>query len=283
MQLSVSQILSDTFAMLRARFWALVGMYLAWFAIMIGASLIFGIAMGGSMFALAGSDPANLGDSFGIGLAVTLIVFYAVYLLIACAQNAAMCTLASPLKQSDFGDAFGTGIGSAPTLLGVMIALVIAYIIGGILFGAIGGALSALGTAGAVVAGLLIFGVFLWLGARVGIVFPVVPVDGVRNPITAIGRAWSLTRGNAVPILLAFLAFIVIALVLFGIVALPFIGTLTAMGSDPSSAAAAGGSFILMFLGFIVVALVVASGYSALLSAIHGRLAGATAAAAAFE
>lgn len=285
MNLSVSQILSETMGIVRSRFWPLVGMYLAWFALMMAFAIVMSLAMGGSMLALGGAmdtggDPFSAG--LGVGFIVMMVVFYVGYILIACAQNAAMCTLASPLRSNDFGGAFGTGIRAALPLLGVILLMLVAYFAFAMVIGVAAAALSQIGTAGMVILGIAVVLLVLWLGARLGIVMAVVPVDEVRNPIRAIGRAWSLTSGNALSIFLAFLAFMVIAVVLFGIVALPFIGTLSSL--EPGSGGApAVGSMIFMFIGFIVVALVVAVAYSALLSSIHALLTGPTNAAEAFE
>lgn len=283
MNLSVSQILSETMGIVRSRFWSLVGMYLAWFAIMMGLVIVLSIAMGGSALALAGGMPGSdpMAAGLGIGFILMMIVFYVGYILIACAQNAAMCTLASPLRSNDFGGAFGTGIRAALPLLGVILLLLVAYFAFALVIGIAGAALSQVGTAGTAILGFAVVGLVLWLGARLGIVMAVVPVDEVRNPITALGRAWSLTRGNALPIFFAFLAFLVIAVVLFAIVALPFFGSLTALGAGDSAPAI--GSMVFMFFGFIAVGLVVAVAYSALLSSIHALLTGPTNAAEAFE
>lgn len=284
MRIGVSQILSETFAMVRSRFWSLVGMYFVWFAIMMAAIVVFFLVMGGGVMAMTSmsSAPDSLGAGAGAGFILGALVFYIVYLLLACAQAASMSTLASPLHIGSFGDAFGKGVRAALPLLGVMILFLIGYLVFGFVFGLLAGLLSQGGSAASIIVGLIAFAVVLWLAARLGIVFPIVPVDGVNNPIKAIGRAWSLTSGNALPIFLSFLVFVVIAIVLVGIAIVPFMGTFAALGGgDPG--AAMGGAVILMFLAIIAVSLLIGVAYMALISAIHALLAGGRSAAEAFE
>ncbi|WP_162935762.1 glycerophosphoryl diester phosphodiesterase membrane domain-containing protein [Tsuneonella amylolytica] len=288
MRLGVSQIMSETFAIARRRFWSLLGMQLTWFAILIGLMIVSMIAIGGGAVAFGSllSDAEIVGPGAGIGFLFGMLVLYAGYLLIACAQYAAMCTLASPLRRGGFGDAFSSGIRSAPTLLVVFIVMIVGYFVVAFALSAVGALFAAQNSALSLVFGLLVLAVLIWLGSRLGIVLPIVPVDGVRNPIRAIGRAWSLTRGNAVPIFLAFLVFVVVAVVLIALATVPFMGTLAALGLDGSgmpSDAAVGGGVVAMFLLLMLAGVVIAILYAALLSAIHGLLAGGTQAAEVFE
>ncbi len=287
MTLSVSTILSAAYDTARRRFWPLAGMYLTWFLIMIAFSFAFMVLIGGSVFAMAGSleNSDAIGAGMGAGMILALVLFYVAYLAIVCAQNAAMCTLASPLRDGGFGQAFNTGLRSALPLLGVMILLVFAYFAVALVLGIVVGVLAQLGSIVSVLATIAIFGVILWLVARIGIVFAVVPVDGVRNPIRAIAQAWNLTSGHALPIFLSFVVLVVIAVVLFGVMAIPFIGALTAMGGnpDPSDIGAVLSGMGLMIFVFIIGVIVLAVFYAALVSGIHGLLAGETESAATFE
>jgi hypothetical protein len=274
MSLSVSQVLSDTWSALTARFWGLVGMWLVFFAIMMAMVLVFFMAMGGGALALAGSmeNPDGLGAGFGAGMIGLMIVFYLAYLLVACAQNAAITALASPLRERDFGGAMSVGLRSAPTLLVVFVLLLIAYFAGAIAFGVLAGALSALGTAGVAISVILVLGIVIYFACRLGLVFPVVPVEGVRNPFTAIGRSWALTRGNVLPIFLAMLVLVVITLMLVAILFVPLFGSFS--GLNDASAIPSIGAMSFLFLGAAVLSVVVAVAYAAFLAALHARLVG---------
>lgn len=286
MDFGVAQILSDTGARLRERFWGLVGLWLTYFAIMMGLVLVFGIVVGGSAMALAGSlesggDFGTMGGGFLAGAAV----FYLAYILIAVAQYASLNAMASPLRQASFGEALSAGMRSAPTLLGVMILFLIVYFAIAMVFGAIMGAMGVASGDGAGALALVLTGVLvlvvLYLGCRLSIVFPIVPVDGVRNPLTAIGRSWSLTRGHALPIFLAMLILLVIGGALFAAVLIPTMGAMSAAAEG--DAAPAIGSMLFLMLGVVVVSIVFVVAYSAMLSSIHARLAGESGVSATFE
>ena len=66
---------------------------------------------------------------------------------------------------------------------------------------------------------------FVYVLVRISLVAPVVMVDGERNPVTALRRAWDLTRGNAGRLLL----FYALLLIGFGIVIL-LVGGLSDLG-----------------------------------------------------
>lgn len=285
MQLSVSDILSRTFAMAKARFWLLAGMYLSWFGILIGAMLLFFAFVGGSAAVLGSTGAEAPSAGMGLGMIAAALLFYVAYLYLACAQYASMSTLASPLANGKFGDAFGTGLRAGLPLLGVMVLLLVGYFVLALPVGLLIGLMAEAGAAVTGILGFFILGLVLWLGARIGIVFAVVPVDGVHNPFRAIGRAWNLTSGNALPIFLSFVVFMVIAAVVVGVMALPFMGMLTAMGDspDPSDIGAAISGMGLLVVVFVVGGIAIAVLYAALISAIHGMLAGSDTAAATFE
>lgn len=276
MALSVSQILSDTISALKARFWGLVGMWLVFFAIMMGMLLAFTMFVGGGLLAMAGSmeNPDAMGAGLGGGMIALMIVFYIAYLLLACAQYAALAALASPLEDSDFGGAFSAGMRSSPTLLVAMVLFLIAYFVAALAFGLLAALLSALGTLGAVISVLLIVGIVLYLACRVGVVFAVVPVEGMRNPFAAIARSWALTRGNALPIFLALLVFVVVMVVAITILVAPLLGSFSEMAGGTSAPPIGAMAFLLV--GGMVLSVVLALAYSAFLAALHARLAGGT-------
>jgi len=281
--MGVGDIISDTFARMRERFWGLLGLWFVFLAIMLVAMAVFFMTVGGSMFAFAGAmEPGGgMGAGLTAGVVLMAIAFYVVYLLIAVAQYAAMNAMASPITNASFGDALGVGFRSSPTLLLVMVLFVIAYFVFALVAGMVFALLAQMGTAGSIIGGVLLLAAILYLACRLAIVFPIVPVDGVRNPITAIARSWSLTRGHGLAIFLAFVVFAIIAGVLIAIVFVPSMGSLAALeGGDVS---AIGGAMAFMFVGFIVVSVLIAMAYSAMLSSIHARLTGEHRVAETFE
>jgi hypothetical protein len=285
--MSVGQVISDTFGMVKGRFGSLLGLWAVYFGITMVLSVVFVIGIGaaglagvasiGESDALAGSNALAVGT----GMVVLFVVFYVVYILVAMAQYASMIIMASPLRQTTFGDALGAGWRAAPTLLLLMVVLILGYLAVAIVLSLAGAAASAIGNAGSAVLVLVLLPVLVWLGCRLAPLLAVVAVDGVRNPFTAIARSWRLTRGYALTIFLASLAFMVILLLVCGVALLPSIGLLRSM-ADPagfSSVEAAAqpalGAMLLFFLGILVVSVLFNLCYCAFMAVIHGTLAGA--------
>lgn len=274
--MEVGRVFSSSFAMLRQRFWPLVGMWAVFSVIQIAAmfALILGIAgmgLAGSAGLSAGiDDPAALAG-LGIGMIVFMVGFYAAYIVLILAQQAALVTLASPLEEPSFGGALSRGFKSALPFLAITVLLLLGYIAVLVALSVVtGGAALAGDTAGGLVAGvfaLLFLPVLIYLGCRFSVLVPVVAVDQVFNPITAIRRTWSVTGGKVLKIFLALLGFIAIS---GAIIALPVVfmfGTLDASGSDSAASLALLIIFPLFFVLFVVYT-IFASAFSAALHAV---------------
>lgn len=280
--MGIGQILTDTFATVKARFGPLLALWAIYFGITIALTLGFGIAIGmagiGSLATMGSGDTFDASASFAAagGMAAVVLLFYLGYLLVAMAQYASMIQLASPLRQVAIGEALGTGLRAAPALLLLMLVLVVGYTALTIPFAVLGSVSPALGNgSGAIV--LLLIPVLVWLGCRLSTLFAVVAVDGVRNPFKAIARSWHLTRGHALTIFLASLVFVVILGLLAAILMLPSMGMLRAL-ADPAGVAQAGpaiGGFLLFGLGILALSVLFVLAYCAFLAVIHGTLAGA--------
>lgn len=282
--MGVGQILSDTFGMVKERFGSLLGLWAVYFGIIMVLFFVFAIGFGAvgmaSFAAIGAGDSLSEGDAMalGTGMVVFLVLFYLVYILVAMAQYASMIIVASPLRQSSFGDALGAGWRAAPALLLLMVVLLICYIPIALALSLVGTAASVLGEAGSALLLLLVVPVLVWIGCRLAPLFAVIAVDGVRNPFTAIARSWRLTRGHALTIFFAWLVFIVILVVIGGLALLPSFGVLRSM-SDPAAVADAGpalGGIALLFLGFLVLSALFTIIYSAFQAVIHGTLANAS-------
>lgn len=282
--MGIGQVISDTFGMVKDRFGTLLGLWAVYFGIFIVMIFVFVIGIGtvgiAGMAALGGSDPMAEGNLLGLGTGMIafVVLFYLAYIFVAMAQYASLITAASPLRETTFGDALGVGWRAAPAMLLLMVILIIAYIALALVMSVAGTALSGMGSAGSLVLALVAFALFAWLGSRLAPLFAVMAVDGVRNPFTAIGRSWQLTRGHALTIFLASLAFLVIVLIVCFVVMLPSIGLLRSM-MDPTSladAAPALGGMALLMLSFLVVSALFTMLYSAFMAVIHGTLSNAS-------
>ena len=278
--MGIGQVISDTFGVVKERFGTLLGLWAVYFGIIIVMFVVFGIGLGAvglaGMAAMGGGDAMGEGGilAMGAGMIVFLVLFYLAYILVAMAQYASLISVASPLRQANFSDALSAGWRAAPALLMLMIVLIVGYVAAAMVFSLVAAAFSALGDTAGLVLSLLLVPVLAWLGCRLAPLFAVVAVDGVRNPFTAIGRSWHLTRGHALMIFLASLVFFIILLIVCGLLMLPSIGLLTSM-ADPAAmaeVAPAFGSIALLFLSILVVSALFAILYSAFMAVIHGSL-----------
>lgn len=242
--INISRVFGVGFAMLRQRFWLLAGMWLVFLAIQIAVSTVLGIAMvimGASGMAAMGAgleDPSALAG-MGVGMIAISALVYAVSIAVVFAQQAAMVVLASPLEQPAFGAALVRGFKSVLPFAGLMLLIVLVYLAVSIAAAAVIGVLSFAGETAAVLAGglmlLLAVPALIYAGGRLALLIAVVAVDEVYNPVAALRRAWGVTRGKVIGILLVLLATGLLALVVFGVpFALIFGAALS--GADPSAA-----------------------------------------------
>lgn len=274
MDVTIGGILHGTWRAMTARFWTMLGMYFAWLGISLGLLLVLMLTVGGSMMSpqLAAGALEPSGEGLTAGIIIGFAATYLVYILVVCAQYAALSAQASPLRDDDFGAAFARGVRSAPTLLAVIIVFLLGYFAFAAVLGSVAGAFG--GTGFEVVAALLVLAAIVYLGARLGIVLAVVPVEGIYNPFRAIGRAWSLTGGRAWPIIAAFLIFVASAAIILLAISLPFIDSIIAM--DEAGAPPALGGMMVFFVGVMVFSVIFTLAYAALLATVHAQLASGT-------
>jgi hypothetical protein len=223
--IDIGRVFSTSTTMLRQRFWLLLGMLVVFLAIQMAASTVLTvgvlvIGMAGALSMGAGlEDPAALGG-MGIGFIVFFALFYAAYVVLLLAQQAAMVTIASPLEEPAFGAAMMRGFRSALPFFAISVLMLLAYsalvvgLVAVIAVLSLGG--DTAGEAMAIVLLLLILPMIL-LACRFAVLVPVVAVDQVFNPFTALRRSWSVTRGKALRILLALLGFVAVSMVMLGV------------------------------------------------------------------
>lgn len=277
--MNVSDVLATTMASLRGRGLGLVGIWLGFVVLGIVFVIAAMATVGGSMIAAMGAGAAMVGNvdqiagGLGLGMIGMVAVFYLLYLMIYMAQGLAMAHYASPLVDGDLGASFGTGFRGAPTMLGVMILFLIAYFIAAMILAVLGALFAMVGKAAVILYALIVAPAAIYLMCRLCIIMPVVAVDGIRNPVTAIARTWKLTNGNALAIFLSLLAYIVAAIVIFGGMVAAFATTIEGYQESMMMGAAEGlGSLIGFFIALAVAGLVFAAAGAALISAIHSKL-----------
>ena len=246
MTIDIGQLFSRSWEVIKQRVWLLLGMYVLFFVIQIVFSGVLGVIMGGSAMAFAGvasgmDSPAGALGGLGVGFIVMMVVMYLGYFVIVFAQQCAMSALATPLRQTPFGDAIGIGFKGGLTFLLIVLLGILAYI-GFVVVGMIVGFLfSVLGDIGGILVGLLFLLLipgFIYLALRMAVLVPVVAVDRETGPILAITRTWALTRGHALSIFVIYLIMTGIALVLVAVPLLMIFGSLATIGEtgDPTGA-----------------------------------------------
>ncbi len=270
--MAIGRIFSTSFAMFRQRFWPLAGMWAVFFAIQIPGSVALGIVMVLMIGDVAGPEPALYDPasiaSLGIGTIIFVVLFYAAYVVILLAQQAAMVTLASPLEEPAFGAALGRGFKSALPFFAITVILMLGYFL---IAGVIGGVAGAAGGGSviSVVLALLSLPVLVYLACRLAVLVPVVAVEKVFNPIAAIKRSWAVTRGRVGVIFLALCAFVAVSLVALCLTfAVIFGGIFAAQVNDGAAAGvAAGGVGVLLFIAYTIFA-------AAFTAAMHSEVTG---------
>lgn len=164
------------------------------------------------------------------------------------------------------GEALRTGLASTPSYLA---AQVIAVIGAALAIGIPLGVVSALGGAAvAVLAVIAALVLIVYMMVKLSLAAPVIAIEGSRNPFTALGRSWQLTKGNSLRIVL----FIALLLLVIGIIAALVTGVLTlVLAALGDTAATVGGGIVnalvnaLLTVVFLVVTV-----------AIYRQLAGAS-------
>lgn len=255
--MDIGRVFSISFAMFRQRFWLLLGMWLVFLVIQFAAAIaifvgVIGMGLAGAA-GLAGGleDPAAF-TGLGIGMIAAVVLFYAGYIVILLAQQAAMVTIASPLEEPSFGGAMVRGFRSALPFFALALLMMLGYFILALGIMMLLGVSDAVGGSGgrafAAILPILFLPVIIYLACRFAVLIPVVAVDQVFNPITALRRSWSVTRGKTLAILLALIAFVVVSLVALG---LPVVLLIAA--ADAAEGGSGAGAVLAIIGGLLII------------------------------
>ena len=260
--IDIGRVFSTSFAMLRQRFWPLVGMWAVFLAIQMAASTVLTVVMlvvgmaGVASLGAGFDDPAAFGG-LGIAMIIFLVLFYGAYIVLVLAQQAAMVTLGSPLEEPVFGTAMNRGFRSALPFFGISVLLVLGYFaIAAAVLAVVSLAAAGGSGAGALVTALLpllFLPLLLWLACRLSVLVAVVAVDQVFNPITALRRSWAVTKGKALRILLALAGFIGISLVALAVPFMLIFFAADMTESSPGTGVVLGILGLLIFIPLFVV------------------------------
>lgn len=158
---------------------------------------------------------------------------WALFLALSIAQfvgSMSLLALLTDRGRPTVGEALRIGLKSIPTYLAAQILSALAVGL------AVGIPLGIVAAAGSPVAAVLVGFVLVLIGAylfvKFSLIAPVIAIDGVRNPITALRQSWRLTKGNSFRIvafvLLLFFTIGIISALVSGILGLVF----SALGSQ---------------------------------------------------
>lgn len=277
MEFSVGNVLSRTLEIIRERIWSLLGLWVVFFGILLVAFLVSsivvafaGVAVFAGMIGMSGSDSLAGLAGLGAGMILVMIIFYAGYIYLFTAQACTFAAMGTPYERPSFGDALKKGFGAGLTMLAVTILLIIIYMVVALVFSGMMVGLGSIGSMLVGIAALFLFPALIYVGCRLSIVVPVATNEASRNPITVIKRSWQLTKGHVLQILLIVIVFTIMAMVVLGVVFLPFVAMI-----ENVSTAAAIGSAIFGFIGFVVAAIIISVAQGVMTAVIHGMLTGA--------
>lgn len=191
--------------------------------------------------------------------------YWWVLLALAIIQGIGLLAMLALLRRRanpTVGEALATGAGSVVSYLAAQILQSFALIAVIILL--IGIPAAAGSPAIAFFGGVLALVLFLYILTKMSLVSPVIAIEEVKNPLTAIARSWKLTQGNSVRVFLFYLL-VLVAFFVVSVVASMITTVIFSLGGE--NAALFGTSFIAALINAALIILGVC-----LLAAVHTQL-----------
>ena len=231
-------------------------------------------------FMLVGPDPmagVNPAQPLGTEEAIArMTAFYSrmwwVFLLVAVLQAVGMLGLLALLtdrRRPTVGEAIKIGVFRVAPYIAAYVLLGMALAFAVLILATIAGITGAAWLGGVVV--LLAVVAWVALFVRFSLVGPVMVKENIANPIAALGRSWTLSRGNGWR-LFAFFALLFIAIIVVTIVVSSVFGLLFRLFGPEIARAGDGLVVSLVNAGWATI-------FLAVLSAVHDQFAGPSAAA----
>lgn len=265
MRFSGSKAFSDAFAIFTSRFGRMAAVAVIYFVAVIAVFALLGAGLAAQIAGGMMSPEAMSGGMVG-----AIVLIYILVYALQFAQQAALCRICSDRHDASIGDAIATGVRCVPTLFGVVILLIIGFFVVGLVASMVmaGAAAGAQSPGLAIVLGLLMFVGFGYLGTRISMILPVVAIDEVRNPISAIATAWRISGGHVLKLFLTY----VLAMIVMGAIMLALF--FLTIGIPSPGAVPGMGGIIAFGVGMLVAALSIGLYFTALVVAIHRQLSG---------
>ncbi len=182
----------------------------------------------------------------------------------------ALLALLTDRSRPTVGEALRLAIRALPTVLGAALLFFAGYMGAVLLLAVVGAGLAKISGLGAIVALAiiaLIVGV-VYAMVKCSLILPVVVIERVFNPVTALTRSWRLTKGNSLRLLAFFLLLGVVYFVIIMVVTMITMALAVAIAGQGKVSLLIGG----VFSGVVGAAASVL--LTAILAAIHRQLAG---------
>ena len=183
-----------------------------------------------------------------------------------------MLGLMADRRRPTVGDAMAHAVRSLPALIGAVVVFFFGYLLASLVVVTVASVLlaSAPSSVTGAVVGLALVGM-AYVMTRLSLTLPVIVIDGLRNPVSALVSSWRITQGNALRIFVFYLL-LTLGLALLYLVAAMVVGLVIgfgnmASGGTPGTAAVTG-----MGLFGGVAAALIAMMFSGILAAIHRQL-----------
>ena len=193
-----------------------------------------------------------------------------IMLLLIVAQTVGTLALLALLRADNrptVGQAITVGaIGFLTSIAATIILYIGVGVIGGVLMGV---AIASKITALAVILGLLLFVAFIYLMVKFSLLAPVIAIDKVYNPLTALLRSWRLTKGNSVRLFFFYLLLFLAVVVVSGVIGMIVMLVFGLMGDEVMLI---GSGLINSAVNAVVIVLMLG-----VLAAVHRQLAGPSA------
>jgi membrane-anchored glycerophosphoryl diester phosphodiesterase (GDPDase) len=236
-------------------------------------SVALALSVGGLQEAML-ADPANME-------AMVLEAYSSwwwLFIVVLLAQFVGYLSLLALLRDSGrptVGEALKTGVTALLPAIGAYVLTLLGLgLTGGVLIAiAVASGSAALGF----VLGLLAFVAVIYIGVKLSLTGPVIAIDKVFNPVTALTRSWRLTKGNSFRLFLFYLLLAIVYIVISMVVGAIVAALTLAIG--PSMALTVNGVVSGILSAIVTVVFV------AVIAAVHRQLSGpsAEAVSATFE
>ena len=212
------------------------------------------------------------------GVFVQIMPYMLVLMVIQAIGNMSLMGLFTDRSRPTVGQAIINAVRSLPTVIGAALLIFLAYMVIGLVAALIIGVILAATkvAAIAVVLGIAAMVALFWALTRLSLLLPVIVIERVGNPVTALTRAWGLTKGSAGSLFL-FYFLLLVAYLVIAIVVQMALGLLLGMGVMGAGRAMSGGPLIALGMVSGIIGTAAAVMLNAVLAAVHRQLAGPSA------